>query len=360
VLRPDDSSTSSSEPAGRWIARLALPWIAVLLAFGAALHAHRAWLNESGMGDFQVEHATLPRLARWAEARSAASGTPVVLFGDSLSLCADPGKRGQDRVGRALRGALERAHAPIDLLDLAHPGLRPIHYYALLGEALDERPDAVVVEINVRAFLPDEALPGRARLPHLLRKIGLRDAVRLRGPLAADQLSVLDPALFQLKDDLGLLYALEGLRESFLDWLRSVSQAATEAVGLRHVRSTKMAEFARRTRPPGEIDYTAHPNAAVLRAILEATRARGAHVLFYVAPVNPNVLAAAGPEVARNLPDRIEALRHAVGATHDEWLDLHDRLPASLFRDAHGHLRRVGCTRVATPLAERLLRVLHS
>jgi len=82
--------------------------------------------------------------------------------------------------------------------------------------------------------------------------------------------------------------------------------------------------------------------------------------VFYVSPLNPRVLEAAGRDMARSLPARIDALRRAVGATRDEWLDLHALLPAAAFRDTHGHLYLAGCVRVANPLAERLLRVLHS
>lgn len=356
MLTPNDSSTSSSEPrAARWLGELLPSCLAVLLAFGFALYGHRDALNESGIGGTRLERATLPRLERWADAPKP--GFPrVVLFGDSLNMCGDRETGARDLVGRALRSTLARRGLPIDLLDMTNPGLRPLHFYALLDDVLDAGAQVVVVEVNLRTFLPKEALPGRARLPHLARKLDLRDAIRLREALALDGLTVLDPAVIRLKEQLGLLFAFEGLRSSFLDRLRAESSRLTRAIGLRPLRPQMLVAYARGLRALHESDYAAHPNVELLRAIRERARARGVPVLFYVSPVRPQ--APAQRDHARRLATRIDELRRAVGATRGEWLDLHATLPLEMFRDTHNHLRHAGCGRVGTPIAQRLSDVL--
>jgi hypothetical protein len=117
-------------------------------------------------------------------------------------------------------------------------------------------------------------------------------------------------------------------------------------------------EVVRRAGLSYAVDYTDSPNADVLRAIVTDLRRAGIPFLLYVAPVNVDVIQRKPEIAAPDLEQRIEALRLYVGATKVEWLDLHDALPASTFRDFLNHLRVQGCARLARPIAQRVLHLL--
>jgi hypothetical protein len=57
---------------------------------------------------------------------------------------------------------------------------------------------------------------------------------------------------------------------------------------------------------------------------------------------------------ASSVPQTLAAVRDAIGAAPDEWLDLSNLLPANVFRDAGDHLVPVGCERIADALDARL------
>jgi lysophospholipase L1-like esterase len=93
----------------------------------------------------------------------------------------------------------------------------------------------------------------------------------------------------------------------------------------------------------------------VLRELAGELRRGGARVLFYVSPINDAILQTREALPERRLAERIEALRVAIGATREEWLDLHDALPREGFRDWVGHMFPLGCERVSEAVADAAL-----
>jgi len=104
-----------------------------------------------------------------------------------------------------------------------------------------------------------------------------------------------------------------------------------------------------------DVDQAGDPAAFVLRALLG--RLRRAHVatLMYVPPINLQRLDRIGVRHELDLRRRAQALRAAVGAAAEEWLDLHATLGKKSFRDERNHLRERGCARVSTAVAQAIV-----
>jgi hypothetical protein len=351
----DASFTSSSETRRAWLA-LSLPCIVVLALFLLGLYVFRGELAEIGRGQGAAERGALRRVQKWA--RQPGAAPRVVLFGDSLAVCADAKKHAVASVGRATVEGLRRGGLRVDLVDLAQPALRPLHYYALLDDALALRPALVIVEINPRGFLPVAAGGGAERMPALARKLSLREAIRVRASLEQEGLTLLDPLLMQLEEQLGMLYVLEGARDAVAVWLEQQAARLESALGLHREPLASLIEAERRLVLSYMVDHAAHPNAAVLRAIRDDFVRAGVPVLFYVAPIDVARLRDAGLADPPALQASFERLRVAVGATRGEWLDLHAVLTSSSFRDRQNHLRLAACDDVGRHLARRARDVL--
>src|SRR5262249_25335840 len=161
--------TSSSErPRGWW--SLLLPCLAVLVAFGWAVYAHRHELAEAGR-DAVVAGKLPQRLDNWRTARFPRP--PGIMFRDLLNLCvALPGKE-IHRVARFMRLRMKSPGRDIELFDLPTPGLEPLYYYALLGDVLIRPIELAVIELNVRTFGDPAQRGAFGQLSQLTSKIGL-------------------------------------------------------------------------------------------------------------------------------------------------------------------------------------------
>lgn len=347
----DASSTSSSETARAWLA-LVLPCIAVVLASCWAIYSYREELAPLGKGDTLVEDGVLRHLDTWSKARTVL--TPVITFGDSLGMCANPSGKGMQTVWWWMARSLSTSGTPSRVFEMGQPGLRPLHFFAVLDDVLAKPVGLVVIEVNLRAFTDPKVVPGAERMPQLARKLDLRSALRVQPALQLDGLSLLDPFIAQLKDQLGLLYVFEGLRQLFLDGLDDLGHAANAVLGL-HVQSSRL-HFANadRLRATYVVDYANHPEASALRAMVEDLHAANVPFFLYVAPIDFTRYAATGQYDRAAMEQRLDELRVALGASGAEWLDLHDALhDSTMFRDQQNHLKTAACPIVGRMLAQR-------
>jgi hypothetical protein len=244
------------------------------------------------------------------------------------------------------------------VVDLSQPGLLPLFYYTLLDETLALPAGLVIIEVNLRTFMDPLARRGEERLPGLARKLGFPESLRVTASLEHEGLSVLDPPLMRLKEQLGMLYVLEGARETGLGWLHDTGEAARTVLGLRRRSFPALNEVLRRARFSYAVDYAGSPNGEVLRAMVADLHRAQVPFVAYVAPINVEYLRTTGEFDDEDLVRRIGELREYVGASDTEWLDLYDALPASMFRDIQNHLLGPGCVRLARPIAQRVLHVL--
>ena len=335
-----------------------MPFVAVIAACVALLWAFREPLARIGAGQGAVERGALHRIDVWR--KKPAVRPRIVLLGDSLNICSTPSEKKVHAVGPAVRSTANRAGRPVDVVDLTQPGLLPIHFYALLDDALATPVSLVALEVNLRTFLNPNVRPGEERLPGLVRMLDFDDALRARDALAREGMSVFDPPLMRLKERLGLLYVLEGTRQGALDAIGAIGSRTTGALGLRRrsFGTGAFGEVNRRLALSYMVDYASHPNATVLRATVDELRAAGIPFVVYVAPVNVEGLRGKGDFDPAELQRRIEELRASIGVSRPEWLDLHAALPAGRFRDQQNHLLYEGCIDVGRPLAERALRLM--
>jgi len=75
------------------------------------------------------------------------------------------------------------------------------------------------------------------------------------------------------------------------------------------------------------IDQVKRPTTFILRALLSELRAADVPTLFFVAPINVDRLAELRLTGELALPERLAALRDAIGASRNEWADFHALLP---------------------------------
>jgi len=333
-----------------------VPCIAVVAGCLWTIYAYREELAAIGKGDSHVEERIFRRLDGWATAEL--KFTPVVVFGDSLNVCATPPDKNFDRVGRWMKVHMQEAGTQVDLLDLTHPGLQPLHAYAVLDEALARPVQLMVIEVNVRAFVDPSQRPGADRLPQLARELSAGEAWRVRSNLTLDGMSLFDPPVYRFQESRGVLHVFDGLRQVVLDWLEGTGNSARDALGLRKRQLPSFTELTQKEDATYLVDYAGHPVAQTLRAIADALHERNVPVIFFVAPIDVERLAGTGQYDPRVMTQLLQELRRVVGVSSDEWLDLHAALPSDLFRDKNNHLKMDGCARVGRPLGQHALQRL--
>lgn len=296
-----------------------------------------------------VDGTLLPKLERWQQ-RAPGVGGGVVL-GDSRADC----EHGVT-VGTALEQRLRAAGRPTEVADAAHPLFRPLHFYYLLGEVLAGKPTIAVIEVNTAVLWPHPPPFLRSgRFVNLSRKLSPRRAWRIRSVLAGDEITLFDPFLYRLEEKADLLFVVDGVRDVWEQRINRYGTQVNRLLDLAHDDPPKQSAYrAERAkleeilRAPGTGEVADHFATVVLREMHRELGAAGAEVLFYLPPGRPRSHAEARD-------DRIiEAVRVAVGATPDQWLDLRRLLPPGEFRDVGGHMVPSGCERVAGALYEAL------
>jgi len=183
---------------------------------------------------------------------------------------------------------------------------------------------------------------------------------RLRTALAREEVGLFDPFVYRLADRLGVLYLVPGLKERWRILLEARGTALNASLGVAAARLDIRGLMGRRLDAPRARKFFGanqadNPLVLVLRDLASDLRRTGATVLLYVPPINVPLLEQLGVREELRLPERIEAIRAAVGATPEEWLDLHAVAPPGAFRDWVGHMAAAGCERVADALSDALV-----
>ena len=335
-------------PAGgvaRRALALALPCVLVVASLAGWAWSRRDELREPFESGPFGQTDILGRLDLWERHDDARSTRGIVLFGDSLMICGPV-----LHVGGLVKDRLTREGRAVALLALLQPALRPLNYYYFVEDVVATAPAVAVVEVNLRLF-GQVGATGAERFAQLSRRLPLRRALRVREALVADELSLLDPLVYRGEDVVGALFVADGVRVMGADGLEALGGAVERALGVRRVPvyrhyAATLTAAARARVVAYAADFADHPDAQVLHELRAALRGAGVATIFYVSPIDPRPLEGR-KDIARTLPDRLEALRRRIGAASEEWLDLHALLPPPGFSDHSNHLTPAGCGAVA-------------
>jgi hypothetical protein len=278
----------------------------------------------------------------------------VVVFGDSLLRCKTVDVPG------LLGWSVRAGDRPVQILRADDLGFRPLQFYYLLDAVIATEPSVAVVEVNVGA-LPNVGFARQIRYLSLSRTLSFAQALRVHDALAQDDLSVLDPWLYRLEARHDLLYVSDGIQSwarRRLDdaggWVNHRLGLRTSRLDLRAARLAMAGVDATAMRRIYDVDQARAPMTGVLREVYRGFRRAGVDVQFWVAPINVDRLADVGVRDELDLPARIERIRIAVGATPEEWLDLHALHPKDVLADWAGHAKPEGCQRTAERIAAAL------
>jgi hypothetical protein len=328
--------------------------LTVALLLGWAWN-NREWLQSDIKQHGVTETYVLAALDRWRTGPRSPRLPGAVLFGDSLTDCKE-----RVLVGELVARRLAAAGMPHALVQLTGGAFSPLQYYYLLDEVLADAPRLAIVEVNL-GRLSGGVTGSSLRYASLSRKLSLARAWRVRTALAFDGLTLFDPAIYRLEEKLDAMYAVPGAQAAWRAVLDSRGAALGQMLHLDTVppdaRSLRMlVDFdvtsARNLFGPQQ---SVHPFTAVLKEFAAELRSAGVPMLFYLSPVNPDVLREARSSDKAEFPRRIDALRVAIGLTPGEWVDLHGLLRREVFRDWSGHMLPAGCEAVADAIRDALV-----
>jgi hypothetical protein len=299
----------------------------------------------------------------------------VVFFGDSTAVFETPAK---------LEGAVNAllpAERQLRVTSIAGLGMSPYEYYFLTGEVLRQRPDHVVIDLNLsmlspaRSFrfarpglagwLPPSMLPEAMSLP--LLRLGLTlDRVLLY--MGIVRLGGADPWLSLQREQVRLDQSYRELER----WLEQRGETGDELgyhkllhrrseARQRHPERTfrlSLAGARQRYGPVLDLVGAEHPELLLLDATLAAFERAGVPALVYVTPVNVQHLQRLELDLA-GLEATISTLEEIARSRDAEFVDLHDLLPNQAFKDRIEHFKLDppwnGSVRVAKQLAPRLV-----
>jgi hypothetical protein len=339
---------------GRALAMLVLPCFAVVAVITLTLWLGRNEYQKLARTFSRIDADLAPALLKWRASRPAEGIDRGVMFGDSVLVlgCGKEGVRLEPMLGAELTSRGVRN----ELLSLAHGAFRATQFYYFLDDVLAGHPKLAVVEINLRSFSKDWAEQPILRFQNLSRKLTWQRALRVRAPLAKEEVSLLDPPVYRLEEQLDALDVANGVNIRGRGLLTDSGHAVNRELGLpaERVNYTRTLDAARAIASY-ENDFADHWMAAMLRELLRGLRAAGVTTVLFVTPVNVDRIAELGLTERLDLTTRIEDLRRAVGATGAEWRDLHAAVRAPEFRDESEHLQAAGCHQVAAALADALV-----
>lgn len=336
---------------------VALPCLAVVLVAAAI-----GWWCRAPLSAIATRNIALERLERdahrWAT-ESRPGDVRGVVFGDSLMLSLGwlEYGRNQPGVGVLLRKALRADGVQLDLLILAHPSFRPVHLAYFLDEVLAGRPRFLVMDLNLRLLASTWTPEPGMRFEHLSRRLSPARQIALRPWLHGEGLGLFDPTVFRVQDALSLLYVTDGARIAVKDWLDARATGVEKRLGL--TRDVAPARTDDEDLGLYWSDVAGSPSVTLLRELDRELAAAGVWTLYYVSPLNPDILAKPGMPSADEIARRIAGLRDALGLPEDRWLDLHAALPGADFLDRHNHLRPDGLRAVADRVLSRLRPVVE-
>jgi hypothetical protein len=276
----------------------------------------------------------------------------IAVLGDSTHFFGlDPRDAMRPSLERALRS---RGLGELELYGIAARAFSAFDYYLLLNRLVEERPDLVVVPLNVRSF-GEEWIASAAHdftpIERYLRLDELLAAPRVR---VGRREIALDRVLIRRID-----HALAGSRLSLL--LRGLRR--TLHAELRLAAEKALPAALQPPPPPGppptwprEI-ASDHPLLAFLRAGNRLAHRHGVEILYYTVQVNLEALARNGTRLPlAELHASIE--REITGTPGVHHLDLARANPGWMFSDAAEHLNGRGMRSVARRLADRIAEIL--
>ncbi len=348
----------------RWFRRILLPALAVLALAGGWLWFGRVDLAQVGMKSAPFERSAMMAMLQW-QATPPQGVLRVVLFGDSLFLERGDEDHPKQVYSIGLGDSLKAERVPAAVLSLVQAAFRPIHLWYLLDDVIETRPDLVVVEVNLRLLGMHRHLPASYRFAALSRRMAPRRMLSLRNAMQVEEVDPIEPFLWKASEAMGTLYAAEGARDMGRETLKQFGLQTNAALGLSSMGRINVYEKLD-TVDEVELMYgwdpEEHPGVDALRAIREELTTLGIPVLFVVAPIRTDLVAKLGMREEIDLPARVDRLREAIGASHQEWLNLSSALPQAAFRDEQNHLTHDGLQmesdRIARRTAQRL-RVEH-
>jgi len=309
----------------RRTAEIALPCLAtVLVALGVAWWFRAPLVDKATMAN-KVDRVVLPALEKWATDPTPAA-VRGVFFGDSLTMSLTSIGQGGSKHGVPVivEKALRDAGTEIDLLALTHAAFRPLHLAYLLDDVLAGRPRFVVVELNLRLIRPTrEALSGALRFLPLSRRLPLRRQLEMAPFLREEGIGTLHPGVYRVQEALSLLYVMDGIRIAGNDWMSAQSSRVERAFGLARRDNWLPSLEGNDDRGASASRLADGPPALILQLLDRELAAAGVWTLYYVSPVNPDALAAAGVTDTAAFAARVEELRTAAGVPPERWLDLH-------------------------------------
>jgi hypothetical protein len=372
-MRPEMPSTSAR--GLRAAHRVGL--ICCFVVFVAAVVAGSiSWLRDAKLGRptivFDFARVMGKRLPQIEAARERAY--TVAMLGDSALVSYPEGHSVPEQLQRALVPR-DRERA-IDVHSLGMSGTGPFDYYFLSDRIAHARPDLVVVALNLDHFSPSWlGAYSRPQLSGLIAPAHLPDALAL--PLHLTGLTT-DRLLFY-----NAIVAANGYepwywltlrqaqvgraRERLERWLGGSpdhrAHAPASSTAEEFFRdAANSATVARlftgpdiyRYRAEGLVEHyastlggatPAHPTLRVLAATLRNLAATGVDTLVYLVPADVAYMQERGVFDAAGLAQTVAATEQVVAAAGGTFVDLHDALPTSAFRDAPGHLVYEGHTR---------------
>ena len=330
------------------------------LALGAVVHGSIGWLRDARLGRPTLVFDYVRMMGKRLPALAAAEAERTVAFlGDSGVVSYPDGLTVPERLEESLRGAGDGG--AVQVFSLGMSGSGPFDYYCLADRIAEARPDLIVLSVNFDHFSDSwRGAYSRPQLAGLVEPDRLPEALALPFHwigLTADRLlfyaAVVQTGGYEPWYWLALRQTQVGrARDRFERWLQggdepTPEQRFQEAVDARTIADLFTGPDIRHYRREGLVHHYAptlaglerdHPVLEILEATVRRLREGGARVLVYTAPVEVSWLESEGLLGPDGFAASVAAIGDAVRAGGGTFADLHDRLPATAFRDAPGHL----------------------
>jgi len=291
--------------------------------------------------------------ARAGDARAA--DVRIFFLGDSTTM-QTPGRR--NTAGSTMRELRRRApDRDLRASTVASVGLDVFAYYALADRVARERPDVVVLALNLATFHEAPRVSQRPELagwievdrwPETLRHLPLHWLGLTTDELLAYRAIVRAggvEAWYRVREHQRRVGAAVRALEEAVEAL-----AGGDPVG--RLRRESAAEELRRIRLPDDPTRPSHlgverlygpvmeglrpesPWVELWRLTIRRYAAGGARVIVYAVPVNVEHFERRGIPLGAGFQASLALLARVVREAGGEWLDLHDALPDGVFHDA--------------------------
>jgi hypothetical protein len=293
------------------------------------------------------------------ESRDRGGIERVAILGGSTVVSYPDGRRIADRLAEAANRAT-RGDPPVQVFQLAIGGMGPFDYYFIADVIASARPDQALLAFNLGSF--GEGWRTRLTRPELagfVRPARLGEAIRL--PLhwiglTTDQLlfysTLIASGGYQpWRRLLRQQVRLGSVRSTLEEWVGDAVGAQSgaefeDALNRARLRRIVLPENGRRyNRQQLRFHYAPaldgvdgdHPVLRVFAATLSLLERNGIRTLVFTVPMNIEHIDLMGLYAEEGLARTLGAVETTVRESGSHFVDLHDLLPDSAFRDAAGH-----------------------